>query len=401
MTEGDLVHPSLSRVRDHLETQRSAMTRFLEELVEAESPSTVPDSQAHVLDLIAWSLEEVGYRVRLLRGRETGGHLFCRPSEHMRGRPLQLLLGHSDTVWSRGTLARMPVEVEDNVLRGPGSFDMKGGLAQTVYALRALAELEVPVSVTPVVLVNSDEEIGSPESMRWVRLLARRADRAMVMEPALGLEGRLKTARKGIGQFRVTVRGESAHAGLDPGKGASAIQELAHVVQALHALTDLERGVSVNVGQISGGTRPNVVAQESTAVVDVRVPTMEIGREVEAAILSLRPVTPGTSITVTGGVDRPPLERTPRNRRLWRAAERIGESLGLALEEGMSGGGSDGNTTSLYTATMDGLGAVGDGAHAHHEFVRLDLMVERSALLAGLILLPPMEDGRGGRWGTP
>jgi glutamate carboxypeptidase len=370
------------------------MTQFLKELVTAESPSTDPRSQGHVMDLIAWSLEEAGHRARLLPGRETGGHLFARPRGHRRGQPIQMLVGHCDTVWPLGTLSHMPVEVEKNVLRGPGSFDMKGGLAQMVYALRAIHELGLAPIVTPVVLVNSDEEIGSHESTRWIRMLARRSDRAMVLEPALGQDGRIKTARKGIGQFRVTIRGVSAHTGLDPGKGASAIQELSHVVLALHALTDLERGITVNVGQIQGGFRPNVVAPESSAVVDVRVPTMEIGREVEHAIRSLKPITPGTTIEVHGSVDRPPLERTPRNRRLWQAAEEVAAELGLFIEEGSAGGGSDGNTTSLFTATLDGLGSVGDGAHAQHEFVFVDQMAKRAALLAGLLLQPPLREGR-------
>ncbi len=392
---GSVLHRDLVRVREHLESQRPAMTRFLEELVQAESPSTVPESQSHVMDLMAWSLEEVGFRTRLLPGRKTGGHLFARPAGHERGTPIQLLIGHCDTVWPLGTLNTMPVQAEEDVLRGPGSFDMKGGLVQMIYALRALVELDIATSVTPVVLINSDEEVGSFESERWVRMLSRRADRAMVMEPALGQHGLIKTARKGIGQFRVTVQGESAHAGLDPGKGASAIQELSHVVLALHGLTDLDRGITVNVGQISGGSRPNVVAPTSTAVIDVRVPTMKMGREVEEAIFSLRPITPGTTLEIEGSVGRPPLERTPRNRQLWHAAQEIGEALGLELEQGAAGGGSDGNTTSEYTATLDGLGAVGDGAHAVHEYVRLDRMAERAALLAGLVAMPPLDAGRG------
>ena len=304
---------------------------------------------------------------------------------------MQLLLGHCDTVWPIGTLNRMPVEVEGNVLRGPGSFDMKGGLTQMVYAVRAIYELGLEPEVTPVILVNSDEEIGSTESERWVRMLARRSDRALVLEPALGHDGLIKTARKGVGQFRVKVTGKSAHTGLDPGKGASAIQELSHVVLALHGLTDLERGITVNVGQVEGGLRPNVVAPESAAVVDVRVPTMEMGREVEEAIRAIEPVTPGTAIEVEGSVDRPPLERSPRNRRLWHAARGIAESLGEPVDEGSAGGASDGNTTSRYTATLDGLGSVGDGAHAEHEFVRVDFMPRRAALLAGLILMPSLD----------
>jgi glutamate carboxypeptidase len=301
-----------------------------------------------------------------------------------------MLVGHTDTVWPVGTVERMPVSLDGNVLRGPGAFDMKGGLTQMVFALRAIHELGLDLSVSPVVFVNSDEEVGSFESARWIRMLARRSDRAMIVEPGVGPTGRIKTARKGIGQFNITVTGISAHTGLEPEKGASAINEMAHLVLALHALTDMERGITVNVGMITGGSRPNVVAPLSTAVVDVRVPTMVVGREIEEAIRTITPTTPGTTIEVEGAVDRPPLERTPRNRVLWRAAERVAGALDLPVEEAAVGGGSDGNTTSEYTATLDGLGCVGDGAHALHEFVRVDHMARRAALLAGLILLPPL-----------
>jgi glutamate carboxypeptidase len=287
----------------------------------------------------------------------------------------------------------MPIEVRDGVIRGPGVYDMKGGLAQMIFALRALRALGLEPSVTPVVFVNSDEESGSRESTRHIRRLARVAERAFVLEPSLGPSGKLKTARKGAGRFSVVVRGAAAHAGLDPTGGASAILELSYLIQSLFALNDPARGITVNVGTIDGGLSPNVVAPESRAVVDVRVPTPEDARRVEESILGLTPVTPGVKVVVDGGMGRPPMQRTPRNRRLWKRARRLGEELGLELEEGLAGGASDGSTTSLYCATLDGLGAVGDGAHAAHEFVYADSMVQRCALLALLVMEPPL--GRG------
>jgi glutamate carboxypeptidase len=253
--------------------------------------------------------------------------------------------------------------------------------------------LEPPA--TPLCLINSDEEIGSPESLRWVRSLARRVVRAFVLEPAYAPEGRLKTARKGVGRFRITVRGIPAHAGLEPTAGASAIVEMANVVLELEALNDLERGTTLNVGTISGGTRRNVVAAEAVAEVDLRVATAEEGAAVSKLIHQLRAKTPGTTIHVTGGVATPPLERTARNRALWCQAQLAGERLGFALEQYAAGGASDGNTTSRYTATLDGLGAIGDGAHARHESVSIAGMVERAALVAELLMAPVERLGEG------
>lgn len=370
--------------------EKEAMLSFLVDLASLESPSDVPEAQAPVQALLTSALETVGYRVTKVRGVETGGYLFASPRDRIRNRPTQLLLGHCDTVWREGTLETMPLVREGGCLRGPGVFDMKGGLAQMIFALRILRKLDLEPEVTPVVLVNSDEEIGSPESERGIRRIARRVVRAFIPEPAMGDAGRLKTERKGVGRFTVRAVGKAAHAGLDPGGGASAILELSHVIQALHSMTDLDRGISVNVGVISGGTRPNVIAAEATAVVDLRVRSAEDGAQVEAWIRGLVPTVPGTRLEIEGGLVVPPLERTPRNRALWEAARAAAEEdLGLTLEEAASGGGSDGNTTSQLTATLDGLGAVGDGAHAAHEFLYVDRHVERCALLARLLLLAP------------
>jgi glutamate carboxypeptidase len=302
-------------------------------------------------------------------------------------------MGHYDTVWPAGTLATMPFAIEGDRARGPGVYDMKGGLAQVVVALATLRGLGLEPAVTPVLLVNADEEVGSRESGRHVRRLARIARRALVLEPSLGVEGRLKTERKGVARYTITVRGRAAHAGLDPTAGASAILELSHVIQALFALNDPARGVTVNVGTIDGGLRPNVVAPESRAVVDVRTRTSADAVRVDAAIRALAPVTTGTSLAVEGGPGRPPLEPTPRNTALFETARSLGARVDLALEGGLAGGGSDGSTASLYTATLDGLGPVGDGAHAAHEYLEIGPTLDRGALLALLLLAPPSQAG--------
>ena len=371
--------------------QRRDFIDLVERLARLESPSTEPAAQAPLLDLLAGELEDCGLSAEKLPGRDTGGHLVARSGAPARQRPFQLLLGHCDTVWPTGTLEGFPVELDGTVLRGPGTYDMKGGLAAIIIALRTLARRSSgPLEVEPVVFVNSDEEIGSPESTPHIRGLARTADRVLVLEPSLGPEGLIKTRRKGVGHFEVRVRGRAAHAGLDPGEGRSAILELSHVVQALSALSDPERGVTVNVGTITGGSRANVVAAEASAVVDVRVLHPEDVPRVEEAIHSLEPHTEGVELRVEGRVGRPPMDHTAANRALWRLAQDQAARLGLEVAEGVAGGGSDGNTTSLYTATLDGLGAVGQGAHARHEQIDVDRTLERAALLAMLVAAGPV-----------
>jgi glutamate carboxypeptidase len=386
-------------ILDHLRRQEGEMAGLLADLARLESPSVVPASQGPVLDRLAGELRALGMRVRRLRGKASGGHLFAappRPPAGPAGRtgarlPAQLLLGHCDTVWPLGMLATMPVETRDGQLYGPGVYDMKGGLVQAVFVLRALRELRLEPPAVPLLFINSDEEIGSGESTRWVRRLARSVRRVFVLEPSLGPEGRLKTGRKGVGQFTVTVRGRAAHAGLEPERGASAVLELSHVIQRLHALADPARGIAVNVGVVSGGLRGNVVPPEARAEVDVRVLWEEDAPAVEAAVRGMTPTLPGTRLEVTGAIDRPPLIATPANLALWRTAEAAARELGLALGHGTAGGASDGNTTSRTTATLDGLGAVGGGAHSVDEHVELARMPERAALLA-LLLLAPVEE---------
>lgn len=373
---------------EYLNDKRGDMLAFLGRLVLAESPSSVPESQAHVQSILLEALQALDYEVQIIQGKKTGGHLLARTQQFGPLAPEQLLLGHCDTVWPLGTLKQMPFETDGEIVRGPGVYDMKGGLTQMLFALQALRDLQLKPNIAPVIFINSDEEIGSLESDQHISKLAQQAKRAFVLEPALGLTGRLKTARKGVGHFEIMITGIAAHAGLDPDKGASAILELSHQIQQLYSLNDRERGISVNVGTVTGGLRSNVVAPSSSASIDVRVPNQNEANRMESAIYELRPITPGVSIEIRGKIGRPPLERTVSNRRLWNLALKIGREINIHLEEGIAGGASDGNITSQFTATLDGLGAVGDGAHAAHEFVFLEKMSERAALLAMLLLAP-------------
>jgi glutamate carboxypeptidase len=375
-------------ILSYLRDRRQDMVDLLERLARAESPSDDPAAVAPVLALLASELEQAGLSVRGFRGRVSAGMLCARAREKARAGVRQLLVGHCDTVWPVGTLRQMPVRVEGDTLRGPGVLDMKGGLVQMLYALRAVRELGLRPPAQSVVVINSDEEIGSPDSTALIRRLARGAARAFVLEPAFGRAGKLKTARKASGGFTVTVTGRAAHAGVSPEEGTSAILEMSHQVQRLFALNDPARGITVNVGTIDGGVRSNVVAAEVRATVDVRVRTRADAAAVEAAIRALRPVNPRAAIHVEGGIEQAPMEPLPRNQALWRLARDLGRHLGLELDQAAVGGASDGNTTSQYTATLDGLGAVGDGAHAAHEQVLIPQLAERSALLALLLLAP-------------
>lgn len=381
--------PTPGRIVAYLQAQQKPMVDLLRRLALAESPSLEPAAQQPVFDLLAERLAALDFAVRRVPGRLTGGVLYARPRARQRGAAVQLLLGHGDTVWPAGALAAMPVLLDGNRLAGPGVFDMKGGLVIGLFALQALAALGLQPALTPLVLINSDEEIGSPESTRHISRLAQAASRVFVLEPGFGPEGCLKTARKGVLRFDVMVQGKSAHAGLAPQEGVSAILELAHVIQQLHALNDWDRGISVNVGQISGGTRPNVIAHEARAIVDVRVPAVADADRISAAILALPATLPGARVAIQRISASLPLEPTPRNQRLWQQAQAAGRLLGLDLEAVAVGGASDGNTTSQFAATLDGLGPVGDGAHAVHEHVLVNHLPERAALLALLLLAEP------------
>jgi len=377
--------PVAAAALDLFRSWRGDFIKLVSALALAESPSTAPASHAPVRGIVEDVFSDLGFSVARIPGKVHGDHVLAMPRDR---EPEQLLLGHLDTVWALGTLESMPVQVEGDVLRGPGVFDMKGGLAAGIFALRALRELGLETELATAFLVTAEEEIGSPESEPLIIDLAKRVSRVFVLEPALGEEGRIKTTRKGVGHFEVTVTGVSSHSGLAPRDGASAIVELANIIQTLTGLTDHGRGVTVNVGVVEGGTRANVVAASATAEVDVRVRSVEDARWIEDEFQRLVATLPRTSVEIAGAVERDPLERTPRNAALWESALEIADGIGIQLEEGESGGASDGNFTSQYAATLDGLGAVGDGAHADHEFLYIDRTLERAAILTGLLALP-------------
>jgi glutamate carboxypeptidase len=381
-------------LRAWLEEHEPEMTRLLDRLVRAESPSTDPAAQRAPSAILSGQLAQLDYAVRRVRGFDTGDHLYGRPRSRKRGAPFQLLVGHMDTVWPLGTLEQMPVRREGDALFGPGTYDMKAGLVQLVFALRALRELGLTPTVTPVVFLNSDEEIGSISSEHLLGRLGAGAERVFVLEAGEGSRGRLKIARKGVGRFELIVRGRAAHVGTSFEEGVSAILELSNQVARLFALNDPKRGITVNVGTIDGGLLPNVVAPEARAKIGIRVPTAAAGEELEHAIRTLQPTLPGTSLEIIGGMGRPPMEATPSNRQLLERAQHLGRELGLELDDaGLVGGASDANTTSLYTATLDGLGPIGDGGHAADEHVHLPSIPLRAALLA-LLLLEPSQPAR-------
>ncbi len=375
-----------SDILKYINANAELMTGFLRTLVLLESPSKDLESQTTILEVISRELSELGYFTNYIPGDKTGGYLYARPQKRKKNAPCQLLVGHCDTVWDIDTIKKMPVTIKEGTMTGPGVYDMKAGLTQLIFALRTINALSLPLPVTPLILINSDEEIGSRESTRTIRRLAKISDRAFVLEPPLGLEGKLKTARKGLGRFTVTAIGKAAHAGLDPGKGVNAIVELSHQIQQLYAMNDFEKGITVNVGMIEGGISANVVAPESKAIVDVRVLNHTDGETITKKIHGLEPSMPNIKLKIEGGIGRPPMERTQRNQKLWQFAKTKASLMGLQLDEAIAGGGSDGNTTSEFTATLDGLGTTGDGAHAAHEFIFLEQLVERTALLTQLII---------------
>jgi glutamate carboxypeptidase len=296
-----------------------------------------------------------------------------------------LLLGHFDTVWDVGQLERMPLRRDGDRLCGPGVFDMKAGISLGMLATRAIQEVAPSADARIVMLWTTDEETGSATSRALVETEAGRSDAVLVLEPALP-GGALKTSRKGCGEYEVSVHGIPAHAGVDPTKGVSAIRELARQVLAIEALQDLERGVSLNVGTIAGGSRVNVVAEHARARVDARAPTKADADRIDAAMQRLTPHLSGTRLTVSGGFGRPPMERTDGVARLFEIARESGRELGIDVGEGSTGGGSDGNfCAALGVPTLDGLGALGDGAHALHEHVLVPELVPRAALIAAIL----------------
>lgn len=370
----------------YLEQERPQLIRTIREMVECESPSDDAAAVDRFVDLFAAQVADIA-DVQTFDAPPFGKNLQC--TFRLPGRADQgqvMALGHSDTVWPMGTLRSMPFREEQGRLWGPGVLDMKAGLAFFVYAMRALRELDVPVPYRVVLQVNSDEEVGSENSRALTERTAKESRFVLVLEPGTGLTGKLKTARKGVGDYTVAVSGQAAHAGVDFTSGASAIVELAQQITRIAGFTRLEEGITVNPGVIRGGTRTNVIAAEAAVEVDIRIARMADAAWLEKQFHSLQPIDPRCRLTVTGGLNRPPMERTEAIAGLFALARELGRTVGMELEESSTGGGSDGNfTAALGVPTLDGVGAVGEGAHAPHESILVDHMTNRAALLAKLV----------------
>lgn len=358
------------------------LLEIIEALVRCESPTHDKAAVDRCGAELAARLEVMGGRVTRVPSSRAGDHVRAGFGE---GARQLLLLGHFDTVWEVGHLARMPLRREGGRLYGPGVFDMKSGIALGMLATRAFLAHDPPSGVRIVMLWTSDEETGSRTSRALLESEAARSEAVLVLEPSLP-DGALKTRRKGVGEYQLVVRGKAAHAGVDPTKGVSAVHELARQILEIEKLQDLDRGVSLNVGIISGGSRVNVVAEEAIARIDARVPSKADAERIDRAMRSLSPKLTGTRIEVTGGFERPPLERTPGVARLFELAKEAGAELGLDVHEGSTGGGSDGSfCAAMGIPTLDGLGAIGDGAHALHEHVILEALAPRAALIARIL----------------
>jgi glutamate carboxypeptidase len=367
-------------------SRQKQIVALIREMVECESPSDDPAAVNRFVDLLA-DVAPSFARVKTVPGGRFARHVLYEFDLFGKKKQGQILaLGHSDTVWPLGTLASMPFRQKNGRLWGPGVLDMKAGIAFFIYAMRILRDLETPVAHKVVMQIVSDEEVGSESSRALTEKNAQRSKAVLVLEPASGLEGKLKTARKGIGGYTVTVRGRATHSGLDFTGGASAVLELARQIVKIAGFTDFERGITVNPGVISGGTRVNVVAAEAGAEVDLRVLRMKDAAALDRKFRALRPADKRCTIEVAGGINRPPLERSPAIVQLFRKAQTLAREMGVSLDETSVGGGSDGNfTAALGVPTLDGLGAVGEGAHALNESILLDRIADRTALLAKLV----------------
>ena len=369
-----------------LKPRTAQMLATLRRLVLAESPSLEKAPADRCCRLLAQEWRHRGARVEILPQRHRGDHLRITWWKAA-GKPAGqlLVLGHYDTVYASGTLKFMPFRVRADKAYGPGIFDMKAGLVQALFALQMLKQLNVPLAKRVVLLWTSDEEIGSDTSRKLIEQEAWRSDTVFVLEPAFGPKGFLKTSRKGVGEAQLIVRGRAAHAGLAPQEGVNAIHELARQIARLERWNDPRRGISLNADIVEGGTRTNVIAEHASTALDLRAMTLGDMRRIEKQLHALRPILPGAKIEIRGGFNRPPMERK-MSAELFARAKALGRQMGLSLGECSAGGGSDGNfTATLGIPTLDGLGAVGDGAHSEREHIVISSLAPRAALLAAFI----------------
>jgi glutamate carboxypeptidase len=369
-----------------LQPRLQQMVSMLRAFVLAESPSLEKSPADRCCAIVAEEWHKRGARVERLAQKHRGDHLrITWQAQKSRSAGQLLVLGHYDTVYAMGTLAKMPFRISGGKAYGPGTFDMKGGIVQALFALDALRQAQAAVRKRVVFLWTSDEEIGSESSRKLIETEARRSDAVFVLEPSLGPRGLLKTARKGVGEAEIIVHGRASHAGLAPEQGVNAVHELARQIARLEQWNDLRRGISVNADVIEGGTRVNVVAERARAVIDLRALRPADMRQIEKRLRALRPITRGARLEICGGFNRAPMERKV-NAALFARAKWLAKQMGLTIGECVAGGGSDGNlTAALGIPTLDGLGAVGDGAHSAQEHVVVKTMPERAALLAALL----------------
>jgi len=381
-----VVQSEIAKQLSYFQERKEQIVQTIRQLVEIESPSDNKQAVDRLGSLLAGRFESLGGHAKFHRVQNFGDHLQVDFAGASGGKPV-LLLGHLDTVYPIGTLSTMPCRVADGRLWGPGSFDMKSGIAfmlHAIEAVRAWHEDTLPRPLT--ILLVSDEEVGSDTSRLITENLARRSAAVLVLEPSHGPKGAAKTARKGIGEYVLKVTGKAAHSGLDFEKGQSAILELAKQIIATSKLIDLKRGLTLNAGTVQGGTRVNVIPAEASAVLDVRVARKQDAAGIDRKLRSLKPFNRKCKLEITGGMNRPPMERTPGVAALYKKAVEIARQSGWKLEEASVGGGSDGNfTAGLGIPTLDGLGGVGEGAHAAHESILLSELPRRTALLAELI----------------
>lgn len=369
---------------EYLQGQHDQMVNMLQLVVELETPSTSKTALDKFVDFLAKHFETINAKVEIIKQEKAGNHLLASWGS---GKEQILVLCHMDTVWPLGEIIKRPFRIEEDKAFGPGIFDMKGGLVQAFFALKAISQLGVKVSKKIVFLCTSDEETGSITSRPFIEEEALKSKFVLVLEPGVGSDGAVKLTRKGWGLFDLLVTGKSAHAGNDPEKGVSAIEEISQQIIRLQAMTDYTTGTTVNVGTVHGGTLANVIPNRAEAKIDLRASSQNELERATHEILSLEPILKGTSLNVSGKINRPPLEATSKNCELYEKAKGIARELGLELPAKNVGGVSDGNFTSaLGVPTLDGIGSIGDGSHALHEHILLSIMVKRSALIAELLI---------------
>jgi glutamate carboxypeptidase len=378
---------NLVSLQEKINTFQPAMFAALEQLVNHESPSTDKSALDGYTRKIASRFKDLDAEAILYPRPENGDQLkISLRNQGNRSRNPILLLCHYDTVWPLGTIEVQPYRIEGDKAFGPGIYDMKASHVMAEFALRGIIGLGLQLPRSVDLLFTSDEEIGSPSSRDLIEELAANSEYVLVLEPPTA-EGALKTARKGVGGYTLRVEGRAAHAGSQPELGISAINELAHQIINLQNLADLEQGTTINVGVVKGGTRSNVIAAHAEAEIDVRIWTPQEAERIESAMSNLEPAASGAKLEISGGVNRPPMVRTKAIKKLFRQVQQVGNKLGLELQEGSTGGGSDGNfTAAMGVTTLDGLGAMGDGAHAVHEHILISDLPVRTALLAAILL---------------